>query len=133
MVLGFRRDKFPISKTYSSMRRQLIDYYGTRPKKRQDLKKIYSYCHKREAKEEIRSLHLHKMISQAKFSQKELNNSLAKSHIYMAKRRYSTSYWSINFTILSATGLASSTYLTNWSWSHFEHMPSPRTPILAQG
>jgi len=51
----------------------------------------------------------------------------------MARRRYSTSYCSINFIICSATGSASSTYLTNWSWLHFEHIPSPRMAIFAEG
>ena len=91
------------------------------------------FIHKMETSKEAWSLHPHKAIAQAKLSQKGHNNSLSKSHIYMTRRRHSTSYYSINFTIWSATGSASSTYLTNPSWSQAEHMPSPRTAIFAEG
>ena len=47
------------------------------------------------------------------FSKKNWSIPYQKCHIYIARRRYSTSYCSINFTIWLATILVSSTYLTN--------------------
>ena len=139
------------------MRWHLVDYYGTQPLEGkvpylQDLlvhettvHQLLRYSTWKEARSQ-EELYFRKEGSQGRdtiststqddFSNKVLTKRtqqlIGKSHIYMAKRRYSTSYWSINFTIWSATGSASSTYLMNWSWSHVGHMPLPRMPIFAK-
>ena len=73
------------------------------------------------------------LIAQVRFLKKNWTTRFQKCHIYRTRRRYSTPYCSIIFTIWSATGSASSTYLMNWSWSHFEHIQSPRMTIFAEG
>ena len=121
-VLDLWRTNPLIYKKYSPTRRQLIDYYGTRPEKRQHLKKSYSSTRWKLRKRH--DLYIHTRWSTKKSPyKKNLPIHWPKSHIYMAKRRYNTSYWSINFTIWSATDSASSTNLTNCSWSQVKHMP----------
>ena len=76
-VLDFEWDMLPIfQEDFHIHELTTIDYYGTRSEKRQHLKKGYSSTR----------------WSIQKFSQKELVNSLTKSHIHIAKRRYSIPY-----------------------------------------
>ena len=121
-----------IYKKHSSMRQQPVDYHSTQLELRQDLKKSYSFTRWKLAKRHDLCIHTKWLLKQSS-PKKNSTIHYKKSHIYMTRRRHSTSYCSVNFTIWSATGSASSTYLTNRSWSQVKHMPSPRTAIFAEG
>ena len=95
-VLDFGWDMLPISQEdFHIHELTTIDYYGTRSEKRQHLKKGYSSTRWRSTKKH--NLYIHSRWSIKKFSQKELANSLTKKSYSHGK--YSTPYWSINFTI----------------------------------